>query len=122
MADEAQEGGLHHILRSVDIMKDSPADAQHHRPMSAQQDRERGLIAISNKAIQEELVGQVVAGEHWLDTNSPQQAKDRAVRHETLPWVGAHHYIVPERQPSGTVNFAKVNRTRRRMPMRRSAI
>src|SRR5688572_2894136 len=57
LAGEDQEGCLKRVLGVVGISQDAPADTKDHRPMSAHQPSEAGLIVLEGEVPQELAVG-----------------------------------------------------------------
>ena len=53
LADQDEERGLEGVLGIVRIVEDTTADRQHHGAVTAHQSRESGLVALSQKTLQQ---------------------------------------------------------------------
>ena len=90
-----QERRLKRVLGEMRVADHAPADAQHHRPMPANQGGESVAVARSDKRCQQLPVAHVSAASDGNATQVRQQAMScRVDRHEGLP-VGAASRAAP---------------------------
>src|SRR5262249_34965454 len=91
LADEHQKRGLEGVVGVVGIAEDAATHAQDHRPMPADQGRERALVPPRNEALQQLAVAQpaAIAQQKGL-TQMLQHAIQLAGRHVALSLPGQH--------------------------------
>ena len=112
-AGQDEEDGLEGVLRVVIVMKDAPADPQHHRAVPDHQlleGRVRGLVATRGEPVQELRVG------HHPDRAQVEQPMQRARHHRSVSRrVGLSNLTECLGQPVGrarsTIGWAQAART-----------
>src|SRR5262245_44246031 len=92
LVNEYEKGGLECIIRVGVVAGYAATDAKHHRPMPADDLRERGRVALADELGQKFTVGALVAGSG--DAAKPVNERGRPDRHRSGPPGVAHQYCL----------------------------